>query len=88
MKIAYKAQFKKDVKKVRKQDIDKLKEVLRLLCSGEKLSEKHKDHKLVGKWDKHRECHIKPDLLLIYYINSSQDEIILERVGSHSDLFK
>lgn len=43
-------------------------------------------HQLSGKWNKHRECHIGPDWLLIYL--STEAEVILERTGSHSDLFK
>ena len=46
----------------------------------------HRDHKLGGSWKGHRECHVEPDWLLIYYIDESK--IIFERLGSHSELFK
>lgn len=44
-----------------------------------------KDHALSGDWKDHRECHLKPDLLLIYRI--TDDGITLVRLGSHSELF-
>jgi mRNA interferase YafQ len=55
-----------------------------LLCDN-KLVEKYKDHQLIGKMKDFRECHIKPDLLLIYMI---EDETLkLVDIGSHSELF-
>ncbi len=49
------------------------------------LHEKHKDHPLTGNYVGYRECHIKPDLLLIY--QTGDGIIVFERTGSHSDLF-
>ncbi len=79
--------FKKDVKKAQKrqQDMELLKFVVATLERGEDLPPKHRDHNLTGNWNKHRECHIKPDWLLIYRI--ADNYLILERTGSHSDLF-
>jgi mRNA interferase YafQ len=50
----------------------------------EPLAEKHHDHPLTGDWKDHRDCHIKPDLLLIY---RKPDDVVLQlvRLGSHSD---
>ncbi len=81
-------QFEKDVKLARKRgkDLDELKDIMTLLLEGRKLPVKNKDHALSGNYVNRRECHISPDWLLIYKINSS--EIIFERTGSHSDLFK
>ena len=47
-----------------------------------------KDYSLSGNWVGHRECHIQPDWLLVYYY--SEDELILTltRTGTHSDLFR
>ena len=50
------------------------------------LSAKHRDHDLGGKWKHHRECHIKPDWLLIYRLE--KEKLCLVRTGSHSDLFE
>ena len=88
MKIRYTSQFKKDFKRVKKQnkDTDKLKTVIELLSSGEPLDRKYLDHPLTGNWNNHRDCHIEPDWLLIYRITES--ELVLERTGSHSELFK
>jgi mRNA interferase YafQ len=52
----------------------------------EKLSQKYRDHVLVGQYKGTRECHIEPDWLLIYELVES--EVVLIRTGSHSDLFR
>ncbi|MCX6755763.1 MAG: type II toxin-antitoxin system YafQ family toxin [Candidatus Nomurabacteria bacterium] len=70
--------------KVKITDIDK---VLDTLASGDSLHLKHKDHKLHGEYDGYRECHIKPDLLLIYKIDKNILILILLDIGSHADLF-
>ena len=81
--------FKKDLKIIKKRgyDIDILREVINTLADGKPLDKKYKDHKLSGNYIGCRECHIKPDWLLIYEI--SEDELVLyaTRTGSHSDLF-
>lgn len=83
------SQFKKDFKAAikRNQKIELLENVIALLASGEKLSEKYKDHALSGKWSGHRECHIQPDWLLIYRIENDVLVLTLARTGIHSDLF-
>jgi mRNA interferase YafQ len=79
--------FKKDYKKLSNVDKKLLKEVITLLANGETLAEEYNDHKLIGNYLGCRECHIKPDLLLIYRINDNILELALTRVGSHSKLF-
>ena len=87
MNIFYSTQFKKDYKRIKKQDKDtlKLKIIIDLLTTGQPLEEKYRDHQLSGKWKGHRDCHIEPDWILIYRLAS--DSLYLERTGSHSDLF-
>jgi len=77
--------FKRDFKK--HGDIDaSLVEVLYKLIHDEVLPEKYRDHGLTGDWLGYRECHIKPDLLLIYKkLNGNM--LLLSRLGSHSELF-
>ena len=88
MNIYYTTQFKKDYKKINKQnkDISKLKEVIEKLVHGVELDQKLRDHALSGEWKGHRNCHIEPDWILIYCL--THDELILERTGSHSDIFR
>lgn len=87
------AAFKKDYKKIKANprhtnDIDSLlSAVLMLLVEDEILPESFRDHALIGDWKGHRECHIKPDLLLIYK-KEKLDILHLVRLGSHSELFK
>lgn len=80
--------FKKDYKKLSTADKEILKEVVILLANGETLDQKYKDHNLIGNYLGCRECHLKPDLLLIYRIENEILELALTRVGSHSKLFK
>ena len=79
--------FKKDYKKLSQKNKDLLKEVLIKLVNNETLEEKYKDHKLIGDYLGCKECHIKPDLLLIYRIENQILELSLIRVGKHSELF-
>ena len=88
MNLIYTTQFKKDYKKIKKQqkNLSKLTIVIEKLLSQQKLEPKYKDHPLSGNFKNHRDCHIEPDWKLIYRI--TKEELILERTGSHSDLFK
>lgn len=81
-------QFKRDVKLAEKRgrDMFKLKAVLEKLIKEDFLEPKHRDHKLTGDYNNHRECHVEPDWLLIYRIAGK--EVIFVRTGTHSDLFK
>ena len=84
---AFTKQFARDVKKAKRRgkNLDKFKIIAETLLNGEPLDEIHKNHKLVGNYSGRRECHLESDWLLIYKI--SDDQIIFERMGSHSDLF-
>ena len=89
--VKYTTIFKKNYKKIKKQnkDVNKLKYVISKLANGLELEEKYNNHLLTdSKYYKNcGECHIEPDWLLVYqYIN---DELILLLVatGSHSELF-
>jgi len=64
---------------------EQLSQVVEIIASGESLPAKYRDHNLSGEWADRRECHIEPDWLLIYYVNDN--DLILERTGTHSDLF-
>ena len=86
--IYYTTRFKKDFKRIKKQrkNLDKLQTVIEILVDEKPLDSRYKDHQLIGNWVNHRECHIEPDWLLIYRI--SDNNLYLERTGSHTDLFK
>ena len=88
MNLNYTTQFKKDYKRLKKQnkDLSKLRTIIEILIAGKKLDPHYRDHQLSGNWKGHRDCHIESDWLLIYRITA--DDLYLERTGSHSDLFK
>ncbi|WP_187836359.1 type II toxin-antitoxin system YafQ family toxin [Helicobacter pylori] len=87
LKIKHHIFFKKDFKKLVKNGFDDsvLNEVILTLRKKEPLSPRFQNHALKGKWKPFRECHIKPDVLLVYLVRD--DELILLRLGSHSELF-
>lgn len=83
-------QFRRDYKREAKGqhratlDAD-LGPVLEALASDQPLDVRHRDHALTGEWKDHRDCHVKPDLVLIY---RKPDDATLQlvRLGSHSEL--
>ena len=79
--------FKKDYKKLSNKEKILLKPVVKALVEGQRLDEELKDHKLIGNYLGCRECHVQPDLLLIYRIDNDILELALVRAGSHSKLF-
>ena len=89
LKIRYSAKFKKDFKlaQKRKLPLQELKDIIEKLASGKTLDAKHRDHALSGNYAMFRECHIRPDWLLIYRINDDSLELLAHRTGTHSDLF-
>ena len=91
LKIEYQGQFKKDFKLAVKRgcDITEFQKVVYMLANQQPLSEKYKDHALTvsREYKEVRECHIKPDWLLVYRICEDRLVLALIRTGSHSDLF-
>jgi len=80
--------FRRDLKREVKTNPDIqefLKPVISDLLEGKTLPEKMKDHPLSGEWKDHRDCHVKPDLVLIY--KTDDEAVTLVRLGSHSELF-
>lgn len=84
----YTKQFQKDIKRVKKQgkNLEKLKIITRTLIEGKTLDPIHHEHKLIGSFLGRCECHIESNWLLIY--KKELGQIIFERTGSHSDLFR
>lgn len=74
--------------KKRGLDLSLLNEVVDTLRQGKQLDEKYRDHALSGKFHGFRECHIKPDWLLVYLIEHDVLTLTLVDTGSHADIFK
>ena len=86
--IIRQTQFKTDVKRIARSGRYKSADLLAVvedLANDRPLAKKHRDHTLSGHWQDYRECHIKPDWLLIYKLEP--ERLVLVRTGSHSDLF-
>lgn len=90
--LKYSTSFKKDLKIIsnNSQKLQKTIEVLGMLQEYgiEGIPKKMKPHKLIGQYKGALECHIEPDLLIIWEEYSEEKEISLLRLGSHSELFK
>ena len=81
--------FKRDYKREKRTDADldsDLLDVIEMLASDAELPERLRDHPLAGEWKGFRDCHVRPDLVLIYE-KVGPDTLALARLGSHSELF-
>ena len=79
--------FKKSYRKLAQREQLLLFEVVDRLANDEVLEEKYHDHKLKGEFSEYRECHIKPNLLLLYQKHDDILVLVCINVGSHSELF-
>jgi mRNA interferase YafQ len=89
LKISFTNQYLKDLELMKRRNLPKseLDEVVKLLSEEKPLLPKHQDHPLKGKFSGYRECHIRPDWLLIYKVEKQILTLVLIRTGTHSDLF-
>ncbi len=86
----YSRRFERSVKKiVRSGQVSRelIEIVIADLAAGNQLEEKYRDHALTGEMTGHRECHIKPNLLLLYRIDNNRLILLIMDIGSHSQLF-
>lgn len=88
--IKYTSRFKRDYRREKSGRYGKkldavLLEVVEMLAADTPLPHKNFDHSLSGDWSDHRDCHVKPDLVLIYR-KPDAETIELVRLGSHSEL--
>jgi mRNA interferase YafQ len=88
MNIKVDKQFEKDLKKInlKSQIIAKLFSYVSILTNNKKLPIEAREHTLLGEWKTFREFHLSGDILVIYKIIN--DDLILIRLGSHSQIFK
>ena len=87
LEIIQTTRFRRDIKRLQKQgkDLSAIQSIIKTLVKKKPLGPKLKDHKLVGDWKGHRDCHITPDWLLVYKLEGN--ELHLVRTGSHAELF-
>ncbi len=82
----FKRDYKRESKGQHRSTLDQdFTEILTALADDQPLAEKYNDHALSGNWKDHRDCHIKPDLVLIYR-KPDAGRLQLVRLGSHSEL--
>ncbi len=87
-KIKVSENYKKDLKRIRKRGWNEksLIKIIKVLQRGGIIPAKLNDHPLRAKYRGYRDCHIDDDWVLIY--KNEKNRLILERTGSHSDLFE
>jgi len=84
---AFKRDYKRERSGLHKPHLEELLfAMISLLAEDKPLPEKNRDHSLGGEWREYRECHLRPDLLLIYRKPNSE-VLQLVRLGSHNELF-
>jgi mRNA interferase YafQ len=82
----FRRDYKREAKGQHRQTLQtELTAVVVALANDVALNSRHRDHALTGDWKDHRDCHIKPDLVLIYR-KPDQKALQLVRLGSHSEL--
>jgi mRNA interferase YafQ len=82
----FKRDYKREAKGRYRLTLDReLLNVVALLIANAQLPDKFRDHALTGDWKDHRDCHIRPDLVLIYRL-PDEETLQLVRIGSHSEL--
>ncbi len=82
----FKRDFKRELKGQYRATVDHdVIEVMKLLAFDQQLDQRYRDHPLSGNWAEHRDCHVRPDLVLIYQ-KPDDDTLRLVRLGSHSEL--
>lgn len=89
--IDYATSFRRDYRRVkanpRYRNLDNvLLPLVTMLAEDQALAVANRDHALSGNWSSYRECHVRPDLLLIYR-KPDTDTLQIARLGSHSELF-
>ena len=83
---AFKRDYKRESRGLHRNTLDTfLVPVLVALANDQPLEVRQRDHELIGEWSGYRECHVFPDLLLIYRRHNAQI-LRLARLGSHSEI--
>lgn len=84
----FKRDYKREIRGEHRTTLEAdLAPIVQALADDQALAPRHRDHALTGDWKDHRDCHVKPDLVLIYR-KPNPETLQLVRMGSHSELFK
>ena len=88
LEVVLSNRFKKDLKLAARRGLplDELNTVVDWLAAGQALPDRNRDHALTGDYIGFRECHIRPDWVLIYQIRETELVLVLVETGSHADL--
>lgn len=85
-KPRFKRDYRRELSGVHGKNLGKvLSAAVELLATNHTLPEQLRDHALIGRWKGYRDCHLRPDLVLVYRKTPGALELV--RLGSHSELF-
>ncbi len=90
--LAFSKSFKKSIKRLAQANDykvvnERLEVIIEDIKQRKTLGLKYRDHALHGAWVGYRECHIRPDVLLLYEIDDNMQMVTMVNIGSHSELF-
>lgn len=90
LKLQITASYRKSYKRLKKRgyDMSLLNKAITILQTEKRLPAEYLDHPLQGNYEGYRECHIRPDWILIYTVYRDRLVLVLADTGTHSDLFK
>lgn len=80
----------RDLKRLAKRgkNLAKLRDLIEDLRQRRPLAARHRDHAFTGNWKGYRDCHLEHDWVLVYRIDEAAGTLILERTGTHQDIFR
>lgn len=89
LKLESTSKFRRDVRRLHRRgyDLSLLESLIDRLAREETLEPQYRDHPLSGEYSGSRECHIRPDWLLVYRVDRRRLVLIEQRTGTHADLF-
>lgn len=88
--IVYTKEYKRSIKKLVKAGkvtLSEVEYVIDIIACKKDLSEKYRDHKLHDEFSGYKECHVRPDVLLIYMVHKEELILLIVNIGSHAQLF-
>lgn len=83
---AFKRDYRREMRGQYRETLEAdLRNILDVLAADELLRESYQDHPMIGRWNRYRNCHVRPDLILLYR-KPDPETLELARLGSHSEL--
>lgn len=88
--VVQSSRYKRGLKRFRHDSalLAEVRDVVALLAADASLPPKYCDHPLHNDWEGCRDCHVRPDVVLVYQKTADGLVLLLLRIGSHSEVFE